>query len=99
MIFRNVILFCLLGAAAFARRSLVVQRSLPRPADINMSVLRSRADSGPLTDLQKAEELIKREMLTMLHFDSLKNPITGVYILKYSCFFEFNKKYYFHRFN
>lgn len=44
-----------------------------------MSVLRSRADSGPLTDLQKAEELIKKEMLTMLHYDSMKNPLTGTF--------------------
>lgn len=28
----------------------------------------------PLTDLQQAEELIKREMITMIHFDSLHHP-------------------------
>lgn len=28
-----------------------------------------------LNDLQKAEEMIKAEMITMLHFDSLKDPI------------------------
>lgn len=28
----------------------------------------------PLTDLQKSEELIKKEMITMLHFDLLHHP-------------------------
>jgi len=55
-----------------------VQRGLPRPTDINTSVLRSRGDIGQLSDFQKAEELIKREMVTMLHFDSYKNPIPGM---------------------
>lgn len=48
-----------------ARRSQVIQRDLPRPVDVNMHILRSLMDS-PLTDLQRAEELIKREMITML---------------------------------
>lgn len=30
-----------------------------------------------LSDLQKAEELIKKEMLTMMHFDSLRNPVNS----------------------
>lgn len=46
-----------------------------------MSVLRSRADTGPLTDLQRAEELIKREMITMLHYDSSKNPLPSKYFI------------------
>lgn len=28
----------------------------------------------PLSDLQQAEELIKQEMITMLHFDCLHHP-------------------------
>lgn len=90
-----------------ARRSQVIQRELPRPADVNMNILRPYMDT-PLTDLQrvcnflytnflynlfllifmdlislystyiysipKAEELIKREMITMLHYDALQNP-------------------------
>lgn len=30
----------------------------------------------PLTELQQAEELIKKEMITMIHFDSLHHPYT-----------------------
>lgn len=40
-----------------------------------MSVLRPPHESYSLTDLQKAEELIKTEMVTMLQYDNLKNPI------------------------
>ena len=32
---------------------------------------------GDLTDLQKAEELIKREMLVMLHHDCLETPTSA----------------------
>lgn len=28
----------------------------------------------PLTDLQKSEELIKKEMITMLHYDLIHHP-------------------------
>lgn len=60
--------------AAWAKRSHALQRGLPRPTAVNDSVLRSAAEEPGLTDLQKAEELIKEEMLTMLHYDSLHNP-------------------------
>lgn len=63
------------GEYELSLRSQVIQRDLPRPLEVNMSMLRPYADSQSLTDLQKAEELIKSEMVTMLHFDSLKNPI------------------------
>lgn len=55
-------------------RSQVVQRGLPRPLDVNMSILRPTNLDTPLTDLQKAEELIKSEMVTMLHYDALHSP-------------------------
>ncbi|KAF5305478.1 hypothetical protein FQA39_LY01569 [Lamprigera yunnana] len=58
-----------------ALRSHVIQRSFPRPQDVNMSVLRLQHESYSLTELQKAEELIKKEMVTMLHFDSIKDPV------------------------
>ncbi|XP_037520392.1 cell division cycle 5-like protein [Rhipicephalus sanguineus] len=51
-----------------------VQRCLPRPLDVNASVLRPAHTEPPLTDLQKAEELIKQEMLVMQHYDALHNP-------------------------
>ncbi|XP_039278089.1 cell division cycle 5-like protein [Nilaparvata lugens] len=56
-------------------RSQVVQRSLPRPPDVNI-VLRPMNSEPPLTDLQKAEELIKQEMITMLHYDAIYSPDT-----------------------
>lgn len=56
-------------------RSQPVQRDLPRPADINNYVLRVVGHGDPpLTELQKAEELIKKEMLTMLHYDAAYTP-------------------------
>ncbi|XP_071506962.1 cell division cycle 5-like protein [Diadema antillarum] len=56
-------------------RSQPIQRGLPRPTDINTSILRPKDLDAPITDLQKAEEMIKEEMITMLHYDSLKNPV------------------------
>lgn len=55
------------------KRSQVIQRSLPRPLDINTKVLRQ--DNQHLTDLQSAEELIKHEMIKMLLYDAAKNPV------------------------
>uniref|UniRef100_T1J4B6 Exosome complex component 10 homolog n=1 Tax=Strigamia maritima TaxID=126957 RepID=T1J4B6_STRMM len=55
-------------------RSQSVQRNLPRPLDVNSNVLRPTNVDPPLTDLQKAEELIKAEMLIMLHYDTVNNP-------------------------
>lgn len=62
-------------AKELALRSQVIQRYLPRPQEVNMSVLRPPHESHSLTDLQKAEELIKKEMVIMLHYDSVKNPV------------------------
>ncbi|KAJ6638555.1 Cell division cycle 5-like protein [Pseudolycoriella hygida] len=62
-------------AAELARRSQVVQRDLPRPMDINTTILRPPGEMHNLTDLQKAEELIKQEMVTMLHYDAYNNPV------------------------
>lgn len=59
-------------------RSQVIQRTLPRPQEVNHAVLRPPHESQSLTELQKAEELIKREMVTMLHYDNLKNPVPVV---------------------
>lgn len=60
-----------------SRRSQVIQRNLPRPLEANMLILRPSADCAGLTDLQQAEELIKREMITMLHYDAVNNPLQG----------------------
>lgn len=58
------------------RRSQVVQKNLPRPLEINTTILRPPTDMIGLTDLQRAEELIKKEMITMLHYDAMLNPIS-----------------------
>lgn len=50
-----------------------VQRSLPRPSEVNESILRP-STVEPLSDLQVAEEVIKQEMITMLHYDCLHHP-------------------------
>lgn len=41
---------------------------------VNETILRPLNVEPPLTDLQKSEELIKKEMITMLHFDLLHHP-------------------------
>ncbi|RWS01817.1 cell division cycle 5-like protein, partial [Dinothrombium tinctorium] len=57
------------------RQTQAVQRNLPRPNDVNQSILRSQSSSDPpLSDIQKAEELIKQEMVKLLHYDALHNP-------------------------
>jgi len=60
--------------AALAKRSSSVKRDLPRPITVNHAVLRPLNSDPPLNDLQKAEELIKREMILMLHHDCLETP-------------------------
>lgn len=57
-------------------RSQVVQRDFPRPADINSGILRTGSSDGQLNEFQKAEELVKKEMVTMLHYDAAY-PISG----------------------
>lgn len=66
----------LFNKAELARRSQVIQKDLPRPFEINTTILRPLTDMIGLTDLQRAEELIKKEMITMLHYDALVNPVT-----------------------
>ena len=62
------------AARELALRSQVIQRTLPRPQEVNLAVLRPMNESHSLTELQKAEELIKLEMVTMLQYDNMKNP-------------------------
>lgn len=59
-----------------AMRSQVIQRDLPRPLEINTTILRPISEMQGLNDLQKAEELIKQEMVTMLHYDALHDPVS-----------------------
>ncbi|XP_006000982.1 cell division cycle 5-like protein [Latimeria chalumnae] len=53
------------------RRHMAVQRDLPRPSEVNETILRPLNVEPPLTELQRSEELIKKEMITMFHFDGL----------------------------
>ncbi|XP_053679904.1 cell division cycle 5-like protein [Anopheles nili] len=62
-------------AKELSLRSQVIQRELPRPLEINTTVLRPSNEMHGLTDLQKAEELVKQEMVKMLNYDALRNPI------------------------
>lgn len=61
--------------AELAKRSQVIQKHLPRPLDINTTILRPPSEMVGLTDVQKAEEMIKQEMITMLHFDAMQDPV------------------------
>lgn len=45
------------GKRELSRRSQVIQRELPRPADINMNILRPYMDT-PLTDLQRVSGIL-----------------------------------------
>ncbi|XP_053366577.1 cell division cycle 5-like protein [Clarias gariepinus] len=60
------------------QRHTSVQRNLPRPSEVNETILRPQNVEPPLTELQQAEELIKKEMITMIHYDSLHHPYTEV---------------------
>jgi pre-mRNA-splicing factor CDC5/CEF1 len=61
----------------FKSRSQTIQRNMPRPRDVNHSVLRpNNPNDPPINALQRAEELIKAEMLTMMHYDGLQNPVS-----------------------
>ncbi|XP_052009569.1 LOW QUALITY PROTEIN: cell division cycle 5-like protein [Xyrauchen texanus] len=57
------------------QRHTAVQRDLPRPSEVNETILRPHNVEPPLTDLQQAEEMIKKEMITMIHYDCLHHPI------------------------
>lgn len=58
--------------AEFRRQSKAVQRDLPRPSVVNNNILKS--SDVVLSELQQAEEMIKKEMLTIIHHDVLRNP-------------------------
>ncbi|KAM4772239.1 cell division cycle 5-like protein [Rhinophrynus dorsalis] len=61
-------------AKELKQRHRAVQKDLPRPSEVNETILRPPNVEPPLTDLQKSEEMIKKEMITMLHYDSLHSP-------------------------
>lgn len=66
-------------AAELAKRHEVIQRDLPRPSNINESILRpiTSKSLASMTPLQIAEEEIKHEMITMLRYDALNHTATN----------------------
>ncbi|EAT38672.1 AAEL009469-PA [Aedes aegypti] len=64
-------------AKELSLRSQVIQRELPRPLEINMTVLRPSNEMHGLTELQRAEELVKQEMVKMLNYDAIRNPVVN----------------------
>ncbi|NP_001096658.1 cell division cycle 5 like S homeolog [Xenopus laevis] len=61
-------------AKELKNRHKAVQKDLPRPSEVNQTILRPVNVEPPLTDLQKSEEMIKKEMIVMLHHDTLHHP-------------------------
>ncbi|XP_047128533.1 cell division cycle 5-related protein isoform X1 [Hydra vulgaris] len=61
-------------AAEFRRQAMAVQRNLPRPSDVNTSVLRPDEMRRDLNLYQEAEEMIKAEMVHMLRHDIVHHP-------------------------
>jgi len=55
-----------------SKRHAPLKKGLPRPSAVNESIL--RAKDIQLNPLQEAEELIKKEMLVMLHYDAINHP-------------------------
>jgi len=47
--------FCFVEEEHFKRQTQVVQRNLPRPNDINLTILRPANAKGSITDLQKVK--------------------------------------------
>jgi len=58
----------------FKQKAMAIQRGLPRPSDMNHNILRPVDMMQPLNDYQQAEEMIKEEMLVMLHHDVITDP-------------------------
>eukprot|EP00794_Sanderia_malayensis_P000539 gene539-1191_t len=62
--------------AEFKRQSQAFQRDLPRPSDANAAVVRPQDMYPDLNAYQKAEEMIKQEMIKMIRHDVVHNPNT-----------------------
>ncbi len=50
--------FSLIEEEHFKRQTQVVQRNLPRPNDVNLTILRPANAEGPMNDFQKVELLL-----------------------------------------
>ncbi|KAK7344150.1 hypothetical protein VNO77_13466 [Canavalia gladiata] len=69
--------------ALLKKRSKVLQRELPRPPSASLELIRNslmRADGDkssfvPPTSIEQADEMIRRELLTLLEHDNAKYPL------------------------
>jgi hypothetical protein len=52
----------------FKRQTQAVQRNLPRPNDINLTILRPANAEGPMSDLQKVRIIFLFFINTHIHF-------------------------------
>lgn len=58
-----------------SKRHTALKKDLPRPTVVVETILRS--NTNQLNDMQQAEERIKKEMLSMLHYDAMNYPATN----------------------
>ncbi|GAV85856.1 Myb_Cef domain-containing protein [Cephalotus follicularis] len=71
--------------ALLRKRSKVLQRELPRPPAASLELIRNslmRADGDkssfvPPTSIEQADEMIRKELLTLLEHDNAKYPLDG----------------------
>ncbi|KAG9019651.1 Pre-mRNA-splicing factor cef1 [Tulasnella sp. 427] len=64
---------------ALARRSLVVQRGLPRPVNVDEHALLTTLSTVPEPDpsLKKARSLVDRELVALVQHDTIAHPLPG----------------------
>eukprot|EP00246_Nothoceros_aenigmaticus_P010085 TRINITY_DN26402_c0_g1_i1.p1 TRINITY_DN26402_c0_g1~~TRINITY_DN26402_c0_g1_i1.p1 ORF type:complete len:831 (+),score=203.43 TRINITY_DN26402_c0_g1_i1:107-2599(+) len=70
-------------AALLRRRSKVLQRSLPRPPPsaidmLKITLLHGEGAPPPVTFMEQADELIRKELLLLLEFDAAKYPLEDI---------------------
>lgn len=74
--------------ALLRKRSKVLQRELPRPPPASLELIRNsliRADGDkssfvPPTSIEQADEMIRKELLTLLEHDNAKYPLDDIVI-------------------
>lgn len=66
--------------AALRARSQVLQRGLPRPVSVNISLPKPDRDDGRRSNEREADELITSEMMNLVRFDHIRHPLPWVKI-------------------
>eukprot|EP00898_Chlorokybus_atmophyticus_P003250 jgi/Chlat1/3926/Chrsp26S04028 len=64
-------------AAELKKRTLVIQRGMPRPASLVLMTVKPAEALRNLTALEKADELLKAEMMRLLEEDAAQFPMEG----------------------